>query len=967
LALVFLPYVGGWKTLMLGVWDAPSIVDSGAYDPSPRTGLRLDRTPDPGAPAWVTEPWLKLISHLLWTEHSLPLWNPYSGYGTPLAAAMQPQPFYPLTIVASLHVNAWTYNLFMLARLFVAGALMFLFARQFLDELASLVSAITFMLTGYFVLYLNMPHVSVEVLAPGLLFTLELLLRKNSWAAVGGVAAMIALGVIAGMPESTFLIMAFGSMYLVCRLVFTAEYRKLFLPLLGKFVAAVMFGLSLSAFLLLPFVEFLMVGHDVHQPSNTTGDRVGLVGDHDVRTTIFYLLPLIFGPVYQSILTNFFGPTGIRSYWGIVATLLALVAVISLVGSDKRGGQKSSRLLVTFFSVALLLMLLKRFAHPLINWIGYLPISEMVLYAKYQEPLVALCVAMLAGFGFSRLPDRRVGSRTIVIAAIIVIGIMLVTAWSYWPQILQVQKYAVFFYLSLAAGILCVVVGASLMTLRAFASSPRIGQWLAVGIVGLLTLELSVNYIVPAFYMYNSPPPASRSPYRGAPFVDFLQIHSADHSRIFGRQKLLFPNWSAAFELSDVRLLDALYYHRYITFIRSFLLTADERQRSGELADRFTGSVLAHDFETELERRFLTLSSVKYLLSATEYGWSSQTLDGILAQYRDQHIWGFGPDIFRPGAAGRSASRGLLQRAPSNRIAFKTTIDPAKPIFEAVAAIKMEAADKSAGASFRLEVKIGDTIEELFSTILNPQGVPDDRNGRPIRIDLTKYSGQEVELLFSTGPGPNGNNAWDWTGWIQPGFVAKDSTPVVSSFKKIYDREALIYEVPSTLPRAALFRAVEVVRDDDVLNRLKDPAFNPLETLVLSRESLSDIDPTAVRRLVEAKPVPFTAASILTYQSQRVQIEVNIDAPSALMLTDANYPGWRAYVNGERVPVLAANYLFRAVIVPAGKNSVEFVYQPTSVRSGGLISLATLLGLAGLVYWERIGRQKSYRTRVQAH
>jgi hypothetical protein len=212
LAILFLPYVVGGKTLMLGVWDAPSIVGSGAYDPNPMTGVRLDRTPDPGAPAWVTEPWLKLISNLLWTEHSVPLWNPYSGYGTPLAAAMQPQPFYPLTIAASLHVNAWTYNLFVLARLFVAGALMFLFARQFLDELASLVSAITFMLTGYFVVYLNMPHVSVEVLAPGLLFTLELLLRKNSWAAVCGVAAMTALGVVAGMPESTFLIMAFCSM-----------------------------------------------------------------------------------------------------------------------------------------------------------------------------------------------------------------------------------------------------------------------------------------------------------------------------------------------------------------------------------------------------------------------------------------------------------------------------------------------------------------------------------------------------------------------------------------------------------------------------------------------------------------------------------------------------------------------------------------------------------------------------------
>ena len=53
--------------------------------------------------------------------------------------------------------------------------------------------------------------------------------------------------------------------------------------------------------------------------------------------------------------------------------------------------------MIVFFAAALLLMLLKRFGSPVIDWIGHLPISEMVLYVKYQEPLIAMCVAMLAG------------------------------------------------------------------------------------------------------------------------------------------------------------------------------------------------------------------------------------------------------------------------------------------------------------------------------------------------------------------------------------------------------------------------------------------------------------------------------------------------------------------------------------------------------------------------------------------
>src|SRR6185295_6295777 len=164
-AVIFFPFVIGSKTLLLSSWDAPSVMNNGAYDLSP-VPVRIGRTPDPGAPAWVTEPWLKLMQQQFWTEHALPLWNPYSAYGTPLAAAMQPQPYFPLTLLTSLHVSPWTYNLLLVGRLLLAGVLMFLFMRLFLSALPSAAAAVTFMLTGYFTIYINMPHLSVEVVTP---------------------------------------------------------------------------------------------------------------------------------------------------------------------------------------------------------------------------------------------------------------------------------------------------------------------------------------------------------------------------------------------------------------------------------------------------------------------------------------------------------------------------------------------------------------------------------------------------------------------------------------------------------------------------------------------------------------------------------------------------------------------------------------------------------------------------------
>ena len=121
-----------------------------------------------------------MISEKNWAEHNLPLWNPYAAYGMPLAAAMQPQPFFPLTALLSIHPGARTFNLFVLSRLFAAGLLMYLFARMFVGHLPSVLAAASFMLTGRFIVAMDMPYLSVEVLVPGLLAAFELLLRRRS-------------------------------------------------------------------------------------------------------------------------------------------------------------------------------------------------------------------------------------------------------------------------------------------------------------------------------------------------------------------------------------------------------------------------------------------------------------------------------------------------------------------------------------------------------------------------------------------------------------------------------------------------------------------------------------------------------------------------------------------------------------------------------------------------------------------
>lgn len=76
---------------------------------------------------------------------------------------------------------------------------------------------------------------------------------------------------------------------------------------------------------------------------------------------------------------------------------------------------------------------------------------------------------------------------------------------------------------------------------------------------------------------------------------------------------------------------------------------------------------------------------------------------------------------------------------------------------------------------------------------------------------------------------------------------------------------------------------------------------------------------------------------------QSVILEEAPKVSRLLVSTENFYPGWKAKVNGKETKVYRANYTFRAIEIPEGKYSVEFYYEPESVRIGMYISLMSLI------------------------
>jgi uncharacterized membrane protein YfhO len=72
------------------------------------------------------------------------------------------------------------------------------------------------------------------------------------------------------------------------------------------------------------------------------------------------------------------------------------------------------------------------------------------------------------------------------------------------------------------------------------------------------------------------------------------------------------------------------------------------------------------------------------------------------------------------------------------------------------------------------------------------------------------------------------------------------------------------------------------------------------------------------------------------------------------VLSDTWNSGWRATVDEVETEILQADYLFRAIRIPAGEHEIVFRYQPVATLIGFVISGLAWLLVSGMVWlWRR--------------
>ena len=81
---------------------------------------------------------------------------------------------------------------------------------------------------------------------------------------------------------------------------------------------------------------------------------------------------------------------------------------------------------------------------------------------------------------------------------------------------------------------------------------------------------------------------------------------------------------------------------------------------------------------------------------------------------------------------------------------------------------------------------------------------------------------------------------------------------------------------------------------------------------------------------------------LTSYSANEARYEIESAKGGMVVFSEVYYPGWTATVDGADTEVGRANYVLRAINVPAGKHEVVFTFDPQSVHDTETVAYVAL-------------------------
>jgi len=158
------------------------------------------------------------------------------------------------------------------------------------------------------------------------------------------------------------------------------------------------------------------------------------------------------------------------------------------------------------------------------------------------------------------------------------------------------------------------------------------------------------------------------------------------------------------------------------------------------------------------------------------------------------------------------------------------------------------------------------------------------------------------------------------------------------------------------IPRCYIVHDMVTKGDEQILDFMMEDQFDPLQTVVFDEGNEGP-------KFWSGKPVQddHETCEITQYNNDEIRMVADMKGPGFLILSEINYPGWQAFVDGAKKSIVTGNYLFRAVPLDKGRHEIRFIFSPLSFRIGAAISGCSLIGVIILFFLSALKRNRQER------
>ena len=952
-------------------------------------------------------PNVKLATDLI-LNGTIPLWNSHAGIGAPLAAESTFHIFSPYNLGFFLPPSLW--DIPILIGVWLAGFFTFLFLRSLnLKFVPAVTGGIFFMLSGSITWYLTNPNFLVVIITPLILYSLEKIIQNRDPKFICLISISFLLTILAGHLETIVLQFLFVGIYFFYRIIIKGNYKRridkqkliiIFFCVLG-FIG----GLGLSAFYIFPVYELIDNNILEHEPGT------GLTHYPSINV-ITSFIPYTLGQIHAYWIAS---ASGIIGFWGYVGIFALFFSIVGVYLSLKNHEDKIHRYTPLFFMCVSIFFIMKTIGIPVVNWIGFIPILDLLLFTNYSGLIMSFSFAVSAAFGINLLTKIQVDKKIlsfIFIFSITLLLVLLIPLYSYLGpnadfseyvnaddvknyvgfQILQAILFAIT-ALIIAIGItknksiIIIIIPVVLLELSLYIPLGLHPIFLAYKFIILFVgiIALTILVLKPSRLTWNTNDKSIKisvlfgiliiiflsvvlisefssfgmmkktDAFEDNPVTDFLKTNIENH-RMFSFGYSMQPNYPSAYGINSIGVISPFSIDSFANFVQNFLDKDADNGRLGFPPWTFSYGPMESIEKFYDSKKYFDFLGVKYIIT-DGYNFDSITV-GIPGNTREiskiqdtesSISQSFISPVNTITSLGVSMSAFQLEENDTIILSLDSVPYDKKHHRESVLTQIMNQKYNQ----FNLEPQIENVLnKELILSLQYPQ-VNNDKLAvvHTIAKDQIGFDYVENELQ---GTFYENNIPIDTKQMVFSILSDSDEHNIVYQFEDIY-----IHENYDVYPRAFFVNNFKTVEKDTAQEYLlKNPDFNLRQNVILE-EKLSN---ESINKLKLSNDNEINNANIISYEANNVLIKTSNSDASILILTDVYYPGWKAFIDGTETKIYRADGLVKAIFVPEGEHTIEFVYLPESYNTGITISIITVLILVAIYF---VSRNKYRRLKIE--